>query len=97
MRKLVFISLVAVLLVGVTVAAVSIAESVHSDLFKANVEVLAEGEGSGAGGGSLGTSYEVCGRLRIVGWQPVNCTGIVQVCNFKGGGCEQKPCTMCGL
>ena len=95
MRKLVFISLVAVLLVGVTVAAVSIAESVHSDLFKANVEVLAEGEGSGAG--SLGTSYEVCGRLLIEGWRPVNCTGIVQVCNFKGGGCEQKPCTKCGL
>lgn len=97
MRKLVFISLAAALLIGVTVAAVSMAESDPADLFKANVEVLAEGEGSGAGGGSLGTSYEVCGRLLIEGWRPVNCTGIVQVCNFKGGGCEQKPCTMCGL
>ena len=75
MKKRVFISLAAALLIGVTVAAVSMAESDPADLFKANVEVLAEGEGSGPGGGSLGTSYEVCGRLRIVGWQPVNCTG----------------------
>ena len=50
MRKLVFISLAAALLIGVTVAAVSMAESDPADLFKANVEVLAEGEGSGPGG-----------------------------------------------
>lgn len=63
-----------------------------------NIEVLAGFEDPEIGGCELGTKIEPCSRLIISpGGIPYNCYGFRQVCDFKGGGCHEASCNLCGF
>ena len=95
MKKIIIVSLAAALIVGGAFAAKFAPMSEESELFKANVEVLAFGEGAGAGGCEMGETFQECGAL-IITWNGLtdNCHNLITVCNFKKGGCSPTSCSM---